>query len=48
MIDLGELTVGGNTPLAEMAEVKTKEISPTEDIILPTGTPKIGESKGLT
>ena len=48
MLDLGEITEGGSTPSATMAEVKTKELSPTVDIILPIGTPKIGESKGLT
>ena len=48
MLDLGALTKGGSTPSVGMAEVKTKEISPTVDIILPIGTPKTGESKGLT
>ena len=48
MLDLGVLTRGGSTPSVGMAEVKTKEISPTVDIILPIGTPKTGESKGLT
>ena len=48
ILDLGELTGGGSTPSAETDEVKTKEISPAVDIILPTGTPKTGESKGLT
>ena len=48
MLYLGALTGGGSTPSAEKAEVKTKELSPVVDIILPTGKPKIGESKGLT
>ena len=48
ILDLGELTEGGSTPSTETAEVDTKELSPTKDIILPTGTPKMGESKGLT
>ena len=48
ILDLGALTGGGSTPSTGMAEVNTKEISLTEDIILPRGTPKIGESKGLT
>ena len=48
MLDLGALTGGGSTPSAGKAEVKAKELSPIVDTILPTGTPKIGESKGLT
>ena len=48
MLDLGALTEGGSTPSAGKAEVKEKELSPIVDIILPTRTPKIGESKGLT
>ena len=48
MLDLGALTGGGSTPLAGMAELKTKELFSAQDIILPTGTPKTGESKGLT
>ena len=48
MLDLGELTEGGSTPSARMAEVKTKEISPAVDIILPIETPKTCESKRLT
>ena len=48
ILDLGALTGEGSTPSAEMAEVNRKGISSIEDIILPTGTPKTGESKGLT
>ena len=48
MLDLGALIGGGSTPSARTTEVNTKELSPVEDIILPTGTPKIVESKGLT
>ena len=48
MLDLGALTGGGSTPSTGKTEVKSKELSPVVDIILPTGTPKIGESKGLT
>ena len=48
MLDLGVLTMGGSTPSVGKAEVKEKELSPIVDIILPIGTPKIGESKGLT
>ena len=48
MLDLGELIGGGSTPSAGMDEVKTKELSLTEDIILPIGTPNTGESKGRT
>ena len=48
MLDLGALIGGGSTPSSGMAEVKTKELSPAEDIILPTGTPKTSELKGLT
>ena len=48
MLDLGALTGGGSTPSTGKAEVKAKELSPTVDIIFPTGTPKTGESKALT
>ena len=48
MLYLGALTGGGSTPSTRMDKVNTKELSSTEDIILPTGTPKISESKGLT
>ena len=46
MLDLGVLTWGGSTPSAEMVEVTMKELSPALDIILPTGTPIMGGSKG--
>ena len=48
MLDLGALTGGGSTPSAGTTEVKTKELSLVVDIILPTGTPNTGESKGRT
>ena len=48
MLDLGEPTEGGRTPSVGMAEVKMKELSPTLDIILPTGTSIMGGSKGRT
>ena len=47
-LDLGALTEGGSTPSTETTEVNTKVLSYTEDMILPTGTPNTGESKGLT
>ena len=47
-LDLWELTGGGSTPLTERVEVNTKWLSSTEDMIIPIGTPKTGESKGLT
>ena len=46
MLDLGALTEGGSTPSTAVAEVETKELSPTVDIILPIGTPITGGSKG--
>ena len=45
---LGVITGGGSTPSTERVEVKTNELSPSEDIALPTGTPNTGELKGLT
>ena len=48
MLDLGALTEEGSTPSTRRDEVKTKELSLVVDIILPTGTPKTSESKGLT
>ena len=48
MLDLGEPTRGGRTPSVGMAEVKMKELSPALEIILPTGTPITGGSKGRT
>ena len=47
-LDLGALTRGGSTPSTGRVEVNTKELSSTEYMILPTGTPNTGESKGLT
>ena len=46
MLDIGALTREGSTPSFGVAEVKTKELSPAVDIILPTGKPNTGESKG--
>ena len=46
MFFLGVLTGGGSTPSAGAAEVKVKELSPAVDIIMPTGTPITGGSKG--
>ena len=46
MLDLGALTGGGSTPSARMDEMKTKELFPTVDIILPIGTPITSGSKG--
>ena len=48
MLDLRALNGGGSTPSSGIAQLKTKELSPAVDIILPTGTAKTGESKGLT
>ena len=45
---LGVPTGGGSTPSAGVAEVEVKELSPTVEIILPTGTPIMGGSKGQT
>ena len=47
-LDLGVLTGGGSTPSTGRVEVKTNELSPSEDIALPTSTPSTGELKGLT
>ena len=47
-LDLGALTGGGSTPSTERVKVKTNELSPAEDMTLPTGTPSTSESKGLT
>ena len=48
MLDLGELTRGGSTPSARMAEVKMKELSHALDIIFPKGTLIMGGLKGRT
>jgi hypothetical protein len=47
-LGLGVLTGGGSTPSTGRVEVKTNVASPSEDIVLPTGTPSTGELKGLT
>ena len=46
MLVLGAPTGGGSTPSAGATKVEVKEISPVVDIILPTGTPIMGGSKG--
>ena len=48
MFSLGAPTGGGGTPSTVAAKVEIKELSPTVDIILPTGTPITGGSKGRT
>ena len=46
ILDLGAPTGGGSTPSARTAQVEVKELSPAVYIILPTGTPITGGSKG--